>query len=330
MQYKAIKLVKRPDIHITPDLFETVTLETPELEDGQFLLKQTHMSLDPAMKGWMMPDTNSYIPPVRLGEIMRSSGVAEVVESMNDKFPVGSRVVGMIGWTEYALGTGEGLQILPAEVPAEAVLCVLSLPGLTAYQGLMEIGKAKAGETLVVSGAAGSVGSMVGQIAKAEGLRVVGTAGTDEKCRWLEDELGFDKAINYKSVDLAEQLAEATPDGVDLYFENTGGPVQHITFNRMNAHGRIVVCGMIADYNTNKPSPGPNWINMIRRRLTIQGFAMPDHWDNVPAMTQKLSAYLLAGKLKYRAHKLQGLESAIEGINLLFTGGNTGKLMVEL
>ncbi len=330
MQYKAIKLVKRPEIHITPDLFETVTLDTPDLDDGQILLKQTHMSLDPAMKGWMMADKNSYIPPVELGDIMRSSGVAEVVESRNSGFPVGTRLVGMIGWTEYAVSNGQGLMPLPPEVSAEAVLCVLSLPGLTAYQGLMEIGKPKAGETLFVSGAAGSVGSMVGQIGKAEGLTVVGSAGSDDKCRWLEEELGFDKAINYKSDGLTGRIVAATPDGVDLYFENTGGPVQHIVFNRMNAHGRIVVCGMIADYNTDKPSPGPNWINVIKRRLTIQGFAMPDHWDNVPAMTAKLAEYLQAGKLKYRAHKLEGLESAIEGINLLFTGGNTGKLMVEL
>ena len=330
MQYKAVKLVKRPQLKITPDLFETVTLDIPDIEEGQILLKQTHMSLDPAMKGWMTDDRNSYIPPVELGEVMRSSGVAEVVASKNDRFAVGDRVVGMIGWTEYAAASGQGLQKLPPDVTAEAVLCVLSLPGLTAYQGLMVIGKPKPGETLVVSGAAGSVGSMVGQIGKAEGLRVVGTAGSDEKCRWLEDELGFDKAVNYKSDDLAKQLKAATPDGVDLYFENTGGPVQHIVYNRMNAHGRIVVCGMIADYNTDKPSPGPNWINMIRRRLTITGFAMPDHWNEIPAMTEELTRYLQAGKLKYRAHKLQGLESAIEGINLLFTGGNTGKLMVEL
>jgi NADPH-dependent curcumin reductase CurA len=330
MQYKAITLVKRPELTITPDLFETVTLETPVLDDGQILLKQTHMSLDPAMKGWMTDDRNSYIPPVELGEIMRSSGVAEVVESRHDGFAAGDRVVGMIGWTEYAVSDGQGLNKLPPGVSAEAVLCVLALPGLTAYQGLMNIGQPKAGETLVVSGAAGSVGSMVGQLAKAEGLTVVGTAGSDDKCRWLEDELGFDKAINYKSDGLAEQILEATPHGVDLYFENTGGPVQHIVFDRMNAHGRIIVCGMIADYNTDKPAPGPNWINIIKRRLTIQGFTMPDHWDEVPAMMQKLAGYLAAGKLKYRAHKLQGLESAIEGINLLFTGGNTGKLMVEL
>jgi NADPH-dependent curcumin reductase CurA len=330
MQYKAVKLVKRPRLTITPDVFEVVTLETPELAPGQVLLKQTHMSLDPAMRGWMSEDRGSYIPPVELGEIMRSSGVAEVVATKNDQFAVGDRVVGMIGWTEYAVSTGQGLNKLPAGISAEAVLCVLSLPGLTAWQGLMEIGKPKAGETLVVSGAAGSVGAMVGQLGKAEGLSVVGTAGSDEKCRWLEEELGFDAAINYKSGDLEKRLKDATPNGVDLYFENTGGPVQHIVFNRMNAHGRIIVCGMIADYNTATPSPGPNWLNIIRKRLTITGFTMPDHWDQVPQMMQKLAEYLAAGKLKYRAHKLEGLESAIEGINLLFTGGNTGKLMVEL
>ncbi len=330
MKYKAIKLVKRPDIHITPDLFETVTLETPALEDGQFLLRQTHMSLDPAMKGWMSPDTESYIPPVKLGEVMRSSGVAEVVESRNDDFPVGTRVAGLIGWTEYAVSRGEGLNKLPPNVSPEVVLCVLALPGLTAYQGLIEIGRPKAGETLVVSGAAGSVGSIVGQLGKAEGLRVIGTAGSDDKCEWLTGELGFDAAINYKSETLREQIEAATPDGVDIYFENTGGPVQHAVFYRMNAHGRIVVCGMIADYNTDRPAPGPNWLNIIRKRLTIQGFTMPDHWDRVPMMMEKLAAYYAAGKLKYRAHTLHGLESAIDGINLLFTGGNEGKLMVEL
>ena len=330
MQYKAVKLVKRPERLITPDLFEVVTLETPDIEDGQLLLRQTHMSLDPAMKGWMMEDRGSYIPPVELGAIMRSSGVAEVVESRNDAYPVGTRVSGMIGWTEFAVSNGDGLNIVPPAISAEAVLCVLALPGLTAYIGLMDYGKPKHGETLVVSGAAGSVGSIVGQIARAEGLRVVGTAGSDEKCRWLEEELGFDAAVNYKSDDLAKQIAAATPDGIDVYFENTGGPVQQAVFQRMNAHGRLVVCGMIADYNSAKPSPGPNWMNIIRKRLTIQGFTMPDHWDRVPAVMGELAALYADGKLKYRAHTLNGLESAIDGINLLFTGGNQGKLMVEL
>ena len=330
MQYKAIKLVKRPGTRITPDIFETVMLETPELADDEILVRQTHMSLDPAMKGWMSRDKDSYIPRVELGEIMRSSGVGEIVESRNDDYPVGAMVGGLLGWTEYYVGDGKGLRILPPGLSPEEVLCVLALPGLTAYQGLVEIGKPKRGETLFVSGAAGSVGSIVGQIGKAEGLRVIGTAGSDDKCRWLEDELGFDKAINYKSDKLAEQIAEATPDGVDIYFENTGGPVQQAVFWRMNAHGRIIVCGMIADYNTDNPGPGPNWLNVIRKRLTIQGFTMPDHWDNIPKMTEALVGYYKAGQLKYRAHTLQGLESAIEGINLLFTGGNTGKLMVVL
>jgi len=329
-EYTAIKLVKRPETTITPDLFEVVRLNTPELEDGQILIKQTHMSLDPAMKGWMMPDRDSYIPPVELGDIMRSGGVGEIVESKNPTMPVGARVQGLIGWTEYAVSDGQGLNLLPEGISEEAVLCVLALPGMTAYQGLMNVGQPKAGETLVVSGAAGSVGSMVGQIAKAEGLTVIGTAGTNEKCQWLTDELGFDAAINYKSDDLGAQLASAAPNGVDLFFENTGGAVQHAVFDLMNAHGRIMVCGMISDYNTLTPSSGPNWIPIIKKRLTIQGFTMPDHYDKIPGMMQAMSTYLMEGKIKYRAHTLQGLESAIEGINLLFTGGNTGKLMVKL
>jgi len=330
MQYTAIKLVKRPEIHITPDLFEVVTLNTPDLNDGEFLIKQTHMSLDPAMKGWMMPDRDSYIPPVELGEVMRSSGVGEIIESKNEHFPVGARVMGLTGWAEYVVSDGKGMNLLPPDISAEAVLCVLALPGLTAYQGLMNVGKPNAGETLVVSGAAGSVGSMVGQIGKAEGLTVVGTAGSDDKCQWLVSELGFDAAINYKSDTLKEELTAATPDGVDLYFENTGGVVQHAVFERMNAHGRIMVCGMISDYNTATPSAGPNWIPIIKKRLTIQGFTMPDHYDKAPVIMQAMSQYLMEGKIKYRAHTLHGLTSAIEGINLLFTGGNTGKLLVEL
>jgi len=266
-------------------------LTTPELQDGEFLIKQTHMSLDPAMKGWMMPDRDSYIPPVELGDVMRSSGVGEVVESKNTRFPVGARVQGMTGWAEYVVSNG--------------------------------VGKPKAGETILVSGAAGSVGSMVGQIAKAEGLTVIGTAGTDDKCAWLKDD-------NYKSATLAEELRAAAVNGLDLYFENTGGAVQHEVFDLMNAHGRIMVCGMISDYNTANPSVGPNWIPIIKKRLTIQGFTMPDHYDKVPEMMQAMAKYLMEGKIKYRAHTLDGLESAIEGINLLFTGGNTGKLMVKL
>jgi NADPH-dependent curcumin reductase CurA len=330
MEYTAVRLVKRPDVHITPDVFEIVRLQTPALRDGEVLLKQTHMSLDPAMKGWMSADRDSYIPPVELGAVMRSSGVAEVVESRNPVWPIGSRAMAIIGWTEYAVSDGRGLSPVPPGIPAEAVLCVLALPGVTAWQGLMEIGQPQAGETLVVSGAAGSVGSIVGQLGKNAGLRVVGTAGRQSKRDWLTGELGFDAALDYRSPALVEELAAATPEGIDIYFENTGGPIQFAAYQRMNAHGRIVVCGMIADYNAERPSPGPNWLNIVRKRLTVRGYTMPDHWDKVPELSRKIGEQLAAGKIKYRAHVLHGLTSAIDGINLLFSGDNEGKLLVEL
>ncbi|AIL61757.1 NADP-dependent oxidoreductase [Pseudomonas alkylphenolica] len=329
MHYKAITFVKRPTTDITPDTFETITLETPALKEGEFLVKQTHMSLDPAMRTWMQDNPSSYIPPVAIGEVMRAFGVGEVVESKNPAFTVGARVVGVTGWAEYVLG-GPDMQVVPAELPVEALLCVLHVPGLTAYVGLMEIARPKAGETLVVSGAAGSVGSLVGQMAKAEGLRVVGIAGSEEKCRWLVEELGFDAALNYRSANLAAELAEATPNGVDVYFENTGGAAQHLVFDRLNRFGRVTVCGMIADYSREVPAPGPSWVDINIKALRVEGFVIVDHYDKIPQATQALSGYLQKGQLKYRAHVLKGLDSAIDGVNLLFSGENKGKLLVEL
>lgn len=330
-QYTEILLSKRPDNSpISSELFTVVKKDIPTAGPGQILLKQTHMSLDPAMMGWMSPDTNSYIPRVELGSLMRSSGFAQVVESNHPDFAVGDNVLGMIGWTEYALSNGQGINKVQAGVDAEMALSVFALPGLTATQGLYHIGKPKAGETLVVTGAAGSVGSIVGQLAKADGLRVIGVVGSDEKADWIVNELGFDGAINYKSDKLAEQLAELTPDGVDVFFENTGGPIQAHIFERMNTFGRIAVCGMIADYTSAEPALGPNWIPLIKKRINIQGFAMPDHFGDVPALLGKLSPYVMQGKVKYRAHILDGLESAMTGLNLFFTGENKGKLIVKL
>jgi NADPH-dependent curcumin reductase CurA len=330
MENTAIHLVARPTKGITPDLFEIRHEPVSAVGDGQLLIRQTHMSLDPAMLGWMSDDRQSYIPPVELGEVMRSSGIGEVVESRHPDFAAGDTVMGMFGWQHYCLSDGKGVNKVTVDLPAEAVLSILALPGLTATQGLFNVGKPKAGETLVVTGAAGSVGSLVGQLAKADGLRVVGVAGGEEKCRWLVDELGFDGAIDYKSGDLAKKLAALTPDGVDIFFENTGGPIQQLIFDRMNAHGRIVVCGMIADYLSPNPAPGPNWIRVIKKRLTIQGFTMPDHFGEVPQLLAKLVPYVMAGKIKYRAHVLDGLESAVTGLPMLFRGENEGKLMVKL
>ncbi|MEO6699506.1 MAG: NADP-dependent oxidoreductase [Paraperlucidibaca sp.] len=330
-RYTAINLVARPEAGpITPELFEVVQHEVPQAGPGQVLIKQTHMSLDPAMRGWMSSDVNSYIPPVALGEVMRSSGLGEVVESNSPDFTVGDRVMGMMGWTEYYLGSGEGLRQVQKGLNAEMALSVFALPGLTATQGLYGFSQPKAGETIVISGAAGSVGSLVGQLAKADGLNVIGVAGSEEKCSWLTDELGFDGAINYKTDDIAARLAELAPNGIDMYFENTGGPIQQHVIDHMNAHGRIVVCGMISDYSAAVPSAGPNWIPIIKKRLTIQGFTMPDHFGEVQSLVEKLAPYVMAGKIKHRAHIIEGLESAIDGLNLLFTGGNKGKLIVKL
>ncbi len=330
-QYTEIQLSQRPDGNpIGPQLFEVVKKEIPTAGPGQILIKQTYMSLDPAMMGWMSPDTNSYIPRVELGQVMRSSGFGEVVESNHPDFVVGDSVMGMMGWTEYLVTNGQGINKVQAGVSAEMALAVFALPGLTATQGLLNIAKPQAGETLVVTGAAGSVGSIVGQLAKADGLRVIGVVGSDEKADWIVNELGFDGAINYKTDDLEAKLVELTPEGVDVFFENTGGPIQHHIFNRMNMHGRIVVCGMIADYTAAEPAPGPNWINLIKKRVMIQGFAMPDHFGDVPALLAKLTPYVMQGQVKYRTHQLDGLESAMTGLNMFFTGENKGKLLVKL
>lgn len=329
--FTAINLIKRPTGGpIDASLFEVVEKQMPSIEEGQFLVKQHHMSLDPAMFGWMSADTNSYIPPVAIGDVMRSSGIGEVVESHHPDFSVGDRVMGMMGWQEYFLSTGQGVNKVLAPLPDEAILSVFALPGLTATQGLFNVGKPKKGETLIVTGAAGSVGSIVGQLAKAEGLRVIGVVGSQEKADWIVNELGFDAAINYKSDDLDAQLATTAPNGIDLFFENTGGPIQHLIFDRINAHGRVIVCGLIADYDNEVPELGPSWLNIIKRRITIQGFTMPDHLDQAPQLLEKLTPYVLAGQIKHRSHILQGLRSAIDGLNLFSTGDNKGKLIVKI
>jgi len=329
--FSAINLIKRPQGGvINAELFAVVQKPMPQVNTGEFLIKQTHMSLDPAMFGWMSPDSKSYIPAVALGDVMRSSGVGEVVESNHPDFQVGDRVMGMMGWQEYFLSSGTGINKVKVALPDETILSVFALPGLTATHGLFNVGHPKKGETLIVTGAAGSVGSLVGQLGKAEGLHVIGVVGSEEKADWIVNELGFDAAINYKSEDLAGQLAKLAPNGIDLFFENTGGPIQNLIVEWMNPHGRVVVCGLISDYSKEIPSPGPSWINVIKRRLTIQGFTMPDHYGEIASLLEKLTPYVQQGKIKHRSHLLHGLESAITGLNLFLSGENKGKLIVKL
>ena len=333
MTYRTIKLVKRPETKITEDIFDIVSQDIPQPKANQVLIKMSHLSLDPAMRGWVSADEDSYIPPVALGDTMRASGLGEVVASNNSQFPVGTRVMGLLGLTEYAISDGSNINPIPKEIPAEAILSVIALPGITSYHGLFEVLKLSAddaGKTLAVTAAAGSVGSLVGQMAKNLGLKVVGVAGSSEKCQWLTDSLGFDAALNYKDADFAEQLISATPEGIDFFFENTGGAAQGPIFNRMNAHGRIAVCGLIAEYQKEQPDPGPSWLNIIKKRLMIQGFTMPDHFHRIGEYSQALGGMLGKGKLQYRAHVIEGIESATTGINLLFEGNNQGKLIVKL
>ncbi|WP_218352847.1 NADP-dependent oxidoreductase [Alteromonas lipotrueiana] len=330
-QNTEILLKQRPDDgNIGEHLFEVVNKDVPSAGANEILVKQTYMSLDPAMLGWMTADEESYIPPVELNDVMRSSGVGKVIESNHPDFAEGDLVMGMMGWREYVVSDGKGLNKLQQGIDEETALCVFGLPGLTATQGLMNIGKPQSGETLVVTGAAGSVGSIVGQIAKADGLRVIGVVGSDEKANWIIDELGFDGAINYKTDDLQAKLEELTPDRINLYFENTGGEIQHHVINRMAEHGRVVVCGMIADYQKDEPAPGPSWLPLIKKRVMIQGFAMPDHLHKSKELTEQLAPYVQKGQIKYRSHIIEGLTSAMEGLNLLFEGKNKGKLMVKL
>ena len=329
--YLSIHLAVRPEPGpITQGLFQIKRQPIPEIGDSEVLIKQTHMSLDPAMIGWMSADRESYIPRVELGEVMRSIGIGVIVASHHPDFSPGDIVQGMFGWTEYKVSGGKGLNKIPPGSDPEIILAVFALPGLTATQGLFGFADPKAGETIVVTGAAGSVGSLVGQLAKADGLHVIGVTGDDEKYQWITDVLGFDGAINYKTDDIALTLLDLTPKGVDIFFENTGGPIQQQVFNRMNVHGRIIVCGMISDYVSAQPSPGPNWIPLIKKRVTVRGFAMTDHLGEASELRAKLAPYVANGKIKFRTHVLEGLESAPEGLNLFFSGGNRGKLMVRL
>ncbi|MEG1709879.1 MAG: NADP-dependent oxidoreductase [Acinetobacter sp.] len=328
MNYKAFKLSKYPQGNITTDIFDLVTEAKPTLKEGEFLVQQTHMSLDPAMRTWLQQREDSYLPPVQIGEVMRSYGVGIVVESLHPKFPVGSHVVGVTGWSEYVLGNEE-MNIIDASLPPEAVLSVFYFTGLTAYAGLMKVGQPKKGETLVVTGAAGSVGSLVGQLAKAEGLRVVGIAGSDEKCKWLVDELGFDAAINYKSQDLDAQLRIAAPNGVDVFYENTGGPIQEVIFNQLNRYGRVVVCGVLADYSNDVPSKGPSWVDINLKSLRVQGLIVTDYADVTDEAMSTLGRYLAEGKIKYKAHVTEGFENLPDDLIKLFKGENTGKFIVK-
>ena len=329
---REIHLRSRPHGLPTAENFALVNVELPAPGEGQVLVRNRFLSVDPYMRG-RMRDTRSYTPPFGLDEPLTGGAVGEVVISASDQFAAGDFVLHMLGWREYALVDGRGLtKVDPSLAPLQSYLGVLGMPGMTAYVGLLDIGKPQPGETVFVSGAAGAVGSEVCQIAKIQGCRVVGSAGSAAKTRWLKEVAGVDEAINYKETNnLRRALKQACPDGIDVYFENVGGAHLEAALQYMNNYGRIAVCGMISMYNATAASPGPaNLTLMIGRRLHMQGFIVSDHPERRDDFLRDVSGWMREGQLKWEETILEGIERAPEAFIGLFHGENLGKMLVEV
>lgn len=329
---KQVLLVARPVGEIKDSDFKITEGPMPKPGDGQVLVKTLYLSLDPAMRGWMN-DTDSYIEPVQLGDVMRGSTIGEVIESNHPGFSVGDKVFGSNGWQAFNAVEGNTLTKLPAEVPLPLTnfLSVLGVTGLTAYFGLLDVGEPKEGETVVVSTAAGAVGSIVGQIAKIKGCRTVGIAGSDEKCTWCVDELGYDACINYKTQDVEAELRKACPDGVDVYFDNVGGEILNTVLGMNNFGSRIVLCGAITQYNATAPVPGPaNYIRLLTKSSRMEGFIVLNYLDRFQEGVMQMAQWVIEGKIKHREDVVQGLENAPKAIHKLFNGTNSGKLIIEV
>jgi NADPH-dependent curcumin reductase CurA len=329
---RAWKLVARPEGLFKPTDFAWAEEPVADLADGQVLVRQIHLSLDPTNRGWAGP-SDTYLPRLPLGSVMRGFGLGVVEESRHPGFAPGDYVQGLLGWQLYHLSDGAGIRRcdrMPG-VPLDAYLSVFGHIGVTAYFGLLEIGHPKAGETLVVSGAAGAVGSLVGQIGKIVGCHVVGIAGSDEKCRWLTEELGIDAAVNYKGASFARKLRRACPSGIDVAFENVGGEVLDAVLTLINRRARIVLCGMIAQYNELAPPPGPRYLgNLLIQRARIEGFIVLDYAARYPEAFAHLGRWMAEGRLRYRVDVVDGLDQAPSAVNRLFEGTNTGKLIVRV
>jgi NADPH-dependent curcumin reductase CurA len=315
--------------------FTRVEEPVPRPELGQMLCRTIYLSLDPYMRGRMNPGP-SYAKGVGLGEVMVGGTVSQVVESNLDDFRAGDIVLTANGWQDYALSDGDGVRTLdPADAPISTALGVLGMPGLTAYVGLLDHGRPKAGETVVVSAASGAVGAVVGQIAKTRGCRVVGVAGFREKCDYVTGELGFEACVSHREDDLPAALRAACPDGIDVYFENVGGKVFEAVLPLLNTFARVPVCGRIANYNLTGPPPGPDQVPRLMgltlvRRITFRGFIIYDHRDREPDFLRDVAAWIRDGRVKYREDIVDGLDRAVPAFQGLLRGENFGKLLVRV
>ena len=330
---RRLVLAERPTATVDASTVRLETVEVPDPGPGAALVRTRFISIDPTIRTWMN-DAPGYLPPIQIGDVVRSAGIGEVVQSNSDRYRLGQLVFGLTGWQDYTIADeGERtMQLLPDGIDPTAALSVFGTTGMTAYFGLLDVGRVKEGDTVVVSGAAGATGSTVGQIARIKGAgRVVGIAGSDEKCAWLVEELGFDAAINYKLPDVSGRLRAACPDGIDLYFDNVGGELLDVCLAQLAMRGRIVLCGAIASYNEAGPPPGPrNYINLLVKRGRMEGFIILDYLDRFPEGQMEMAQWVAEGKVKFAVHLVDGLEQAPSALNLLFTGGNRGKVIVRV
>ncbi|GAB6991144.1 NADP-dependent oxidoreductase [Paenibacillus pini] len=332
LKNRQILLKTRPVGLPTDQDFEFKEIPVAEAQDGQVVVRTLYLSVDPYMRG-RMSDAKSYIPPFNLNEAIAGGIVGEVVESKSDLLKAGDKIIGMLGWQLYNTVDAKTVRKIDDSIaPVSAYLSVLGLTGLTAYFGLLDIGQPKEGETVVVSGAAGSVGMFVGQIAKIKGTRVVGIAGTDEKCDYLKNELGFDAAINYKTTkNLDEALKAACPNGVDVYFDNVGGSITDSVMNLLNDYARIPLCGSISAYNSTDGDMGPRiFTKLIKTRSLIKGFVLSDYASRQEEGLQELGKWLSDGKLKYEETIVDGFDNVIDAFLQLFQGTNLGKMLVKV
>ena len=333
MKNQQIQLAARPVGEIKPTDFTLVDTDLPTPGEGEVLVEIHYLAVEPAMKGWIEARVD-YVKPVEIGELMRGSGSGVVIESNNPDFPVGTRVAGSFGWQRYIVTDGRGavaLRKIPDGIGETAALNVLGITGLTAYFGMGEIGEPKAGDTVLVSGAAGATGSVAGQLARIAGARVIGIAGGKEKCDWLVNELGFDGAIDYKNEDTEAQVKALCPDGVDVYFDNVGGEILDIALGHLAQNARVVLCGGISRYNETGTIPGPvNYFNLIFRRARMEGFIVIDYMDRFGEGLQALAQHLTSGELKHRETVLKGFENTPQALITLFHGANLGKQLVAV
>jgi NADPH-dependent curcumin reductase CurA len=332
MKNRMVKLARRPTGMVKRDDFTIEDGPIPEPGPSEFRVKVDYVSLDPAMRGWMN-ESKSYVPPVRIGEVMRGYAAGIVEASNNPAFKAGDAVTGLFGVQSYAISKGDNvIKVDTAHVPLQRWIGGLGMPGWTAYFGLLDVGQPKAGETVVVSAAGGAVGSVVGQIAKIKGCRAVGIAGGPEKCRYVTDELGFDACVDYKGGRLAADLKAACPKGIDVYFENVGGEILDTVLLQMNLFGRIAVCGLISGYNATEAPPGPKNIRaLLTQRLRMQGLIVFDWAKRADEAIAQLGAWYKEGKLKIREDVREGgIDAFPDVLNLLYTGGNFGKLVLKV